>query len=262
MADASARMPTVFLGHGNPLNALEKNAYTAAWETLAASMPRPRAIVAVSAHWYVPGARVTPEERPRTIHDFGGFPRQLYEVRYPAPGSPELARRVRDLLAPAPVELDARWGLDHGTWSVLVHLFPRADVPVVQLGVDETLTGPEHLALARRLRPLRDEGVLVLGSGNVVHNLHAYAWGRHPVGPYDWAVRFEAALRERVAARDFDAVAAYESWGRDAALCAPTPDHFLPLLYVLAQAEDDDPVSFPIEGVDGGSVSMLGVRIG
>lgn len=256
------RMPALFLGHGNPMNAIQQNGYTAAWTSLAASLPRPRAILSVSAHWYLPGARVTAEERPRTIHDFGGFPRELHAVRYEPPGSPALADRVRQLLAPTPVALDASWGLDHGTWSLLVHLYPAADVPVVQLGLDETLAAPEHLALARRLRPLRDEGVLVLGSGNVVHNLHAYAWGRHAVEPFAWAVRFETSLHRRILARAFDEIADYELWGEDAALSAPTPDHFLPLLYALALAEPDDAISFPVEGVDGGSVSMLGVRVG
>lgn len=261
-ADPEGRMPAVFLGHGNPLNALAHNPYTEAWRRLAAALPRPRAIVSVSAHWYVPGTRVTAGPRPATIHDFGGFPRPLYEVSYPAAGAPELCRRVRDLLAPAPVVLDDGWGLDHGTWSVLVHLYPDASVPVIQLGLDEAVSAEEHYQLARRLRPLRDEGVLVLGSGNVVHNLHAYAWGSQAVEPYDWAVRFEARIRALVEAGDDEAVAAYEALGRDAALSAPTPDHFLPLLYVLAQREPGDRVSFPVEGFDGGSVSMLGVRLG
>jgi 4,5-DOPA dioxygenase extradiol len=255
-------MPAVFLGHGNPMNTLEHNLYTDAWTRLGAALPRPRLILAVSAHWYVPGCRVTADERPRTIHDFGGFPRALYEVEYPAPGSPALAGRVRDLLAPAPVVLDQRWGLDHGTWSLLAHVFPKADVPVVQLGLDETLTAAEHYELAGRLRGLRDEGVLILGSGNVVHNLHAYAWGRRQVEPYDWAVRFEAWLRERITAREHGVVIAYETLGADAALAVPTPEHYLPLLYVLAQGEPHDPVAFPVEGFDGGSISMLGVRIG
>jgi 4,5-DOPA dioxygenase extradiol len=185
-------MPAVFVGHGNPMNAIQANDYTKAWEALAATLPRPRAILSVSAHWYLPGGRVTAGRRPRTIHDFGGFPPELYQVRYPAPGSPELARRVRDLLAPTPVELDERWGLDHGTWSVLVRMFPEAEAPVVQLGIDETLTPQQHFELAGRLQVLRDEGVLILGSGNVVHNLHTYAWGRRPVEPYDWGVRFES----------------------------------------------------------------------
>ena len=256
------RMPVLFVGHGNPMNALERNDYTRAWERMAAALPKPRAILSVSAHWYTPGVRVTAEERPRTIHDFGGFPRKLYEVSYPAPGSPELARQVHELLTPADVALDEQWGLDHGTWSVLVHVFPEADIPVVQLGIDETLSAQEHFALARRLRPLRNEGVLVLGSGDVVHNLHTYAWGRHPVEPYDWAVRFESRIRQALAGKDFGAIVAYEQMGRDAALAAPTPDHFLPLLYVVAQADPDEPVTYPVEGFDGGSVSMLAIRFG
>ena len=254
-------MPAVFIGHGNPMNALGRNAWTEAWSRLAAAMPRPRAILAVSAHWYLPGTRVTSNERPRTIHDFGGFPRALYEVEYPAPGSPALARRVQELLAPSPAVLDAGWGLDHGTWSVLVHMYPDASIPVIQLGIDETASAAEHYQLARRLRPLRDEGVLVLGSGNAVHNLHAYAWGRQVVEPYEWAVRFEARLRGLVSSGDLDAVASYEALGADAALSAPTPDHFLPLLYVLALHQERDAVSFPVEGFDGGSVSMLAIQL-
>jgi 4,5-DOPA dioxygenase extradiol len=259
---ANDRMPAVFVGHGNPMNALARNVWTEGWQRLAASIPRPRAIVAVSAHWYLPGTRVMANARPPTLHDFGGFPRALHGVEYPASGAPELATRLARLLAPTAVVLDETWGLDHGTWSVLVHMVPDASVPVVQLALDETAPAEEHLQLARRLRPLRDDGVLVLGSGNVVHNLHAYSWGRRSVEPYDWGVRFESRLRALIAAHDFDAVAAYEALGEDAALSAPTPEHFLPLLYVLAQHEDDEPVSFPIEGFDGGSVSMLAVRIG
>lgn len=258
----SNRMPAIFLGHGNPLNAIEDNAYTQAWRALAATFPRPRAVLSVSAHWYVPGSRVTFDPRPRTIHDFGGFPRALFEVQYPAPGEPELAERVAGLLSPTPVELDRRWGLDHGTWSVLAHLFPAADVPVVQLGIDERLPAEEHYRLAGRLQPLRDEGVLLLGSGNVVHNLHTYAWGRQQVEAYDWATRFESRMREMITAREPAGVVAYESLGPDAALAAPTPDHFLPLLYVLAQCQPGEAVTFPVEGFDGGSVSMLGVRFG
>jgi 4,5-DOPA dioxygenase extradiol len=256
------RMPAVFAGHGNPMNALASNPWTDGWRAIAASVPRPRAILAVSAHWYLPGTRVTANVQPPTIHDFGGFPHPLYEVEYPAPGALELGRRVQALLAPAPVVLDESWGLDHGTWSVLVHMYPDASLPVIQLALDETVAAEEHYQLARRLRPLRDEGVLVLGSGNAVHNLHAYAWGRRATGAYEWASRFESRLRALLAARDFDAVVAYEAMGEDAALAAPTPDHFLPLLYVLAQHEAPEPVSFPVEGFDGGSVSMLSVRVG
>ncbi len=259
MAD---RMPAVFVGHGNPLNALSDNDWTRAWRALGAAIPRPRAVLAVSAHWYLPGRAVTAMAVPRTIHDFGGFPRELYRVGYPAPGDPELAERVRALFAPDPVAADLRWGLDHGTWSVLVHLLPGADVPVVQLSIDETRGPASHHEAGRRLAPLRDEGVLILGSGNLVHNLHAYAWGRHAVEPYDWAVRFETRARELVAAGDHGPLVDYESLGPDAVLSAPTPDHYLPLLYVLGAAAPGDPVTFPVEGFDGGSISMLSIRVG
>jgi 4,5-DOPA dioxygenase extradiol len=178
-----SRVPAVFLGHGSPMNAIQTSDWAKAWEKLGQELPRPEAILSVSAHWYVPGCRVTAEAQPRTIHDFGGFPRALYQVQYPAPGSPELARRVRDLLGPAPVVLDENWGLDHGTWSLLVHMYPDAEVPVVQLGIDETLSAREHFALARQLRPLREEGVLILGSGDVVHNLHTYDWAGRSSNP-------------------------------------------------------------------------------
>lgn len=255
-------MPVVFFGHGNPLNALDDNAYTRGWRAIGQSIPRPRAILAVSAHWYLPGTHVTAMDAPRTIHDFGGFPPELYRVQYPAPGSPALAERVRGLLAPTPAGLDFAWGLDHGTWSVLAHAFPNADIPVVQLSLDETLDARAHYRLAQRLAPLRDEGVLVVGSGNLVHNLHAFAWGRHSVAPFDWAVRFEAYAREAMLLGNDEPLVDYESLGEDALLCAPTPEHYLPLLYVLAMRAPSDPIAFPVEGVDGGSISMLSVKIG
>jgi 4,5-DOPA dioxygenase extradiol len=256
------RLPALFLGHGNPMNALASNAFTEAWAELGRRLPRPRAVLAVSAHWYLPATLVTAMQRPRTIHDFGGFPRELSAVRYPAPGSPELAARVRELLAPIEVGLDEEWGLDHGTWSVLVHVYPDADVPVVQLSLDETQPPAFHYELGRRLAPLRDEGVLVIGSGNLVHNLHAYAWGRHVPEPYDWAVRFETRAKELIAAGEHAPLVDYESLGKDALLSAPTPEHYLPLLVVLGTRGAGEPASFPVEGIDGGSVSMLAVRLG
>jgi 4,5-DOPA dioxygenase extradiol len=255
-------LPAVFFGHGNPLNALARNEWTEGWAALGASIPRPRTVLCVSAHWYLPGTFVNASASPRTIHDFGGFPRELYEVKYPAPGDPELAARVRDLLAPVRIGLDEHWGLDHGAWSVLCHVFPGADVPVVQLSIDETQPAEFHYELAKRLAPLRDEGVLVVGSGNLVHNLHAYAWGHHPVEPLEWAVRFETLARDLMLAGDHAPLVAYETMGRDALLSAPTPDHYLPLLYVLALQREGDAVTFPVEGFDGGSISMLSVRIG
>ncbi len=256
-------MPAVFFGHGNPMNAIEENNYTRGWASIGASMPRPKAILAISAHWYLPATLITAMDRPQTIHDFGGFPRELYEVSYPAPGDPALVRRVQELLSPlVAAGLDHRWGLDHGTWSVLAHVYPKADIPVVQLSIDETRPASFHYDIGRRLQPLRDEGVLIIGSGNVIHNLHAYAWGKHPVEPFDWAVRFEQKARELIRAGNHAPLVAYETLGRDAMLAAPTPDHYLPLLYVLGARRDGEPVTFPVEGVDGGSISMLTVRIG
>lgn len=256
-------MPAIFFGHGNPMNALLHNAYTEGWASIGKSIPRPKAVLCVSAHWYFPATAVTAMTAPRTIHDFGGFPRELYQVQYPAPGSPTLAQRVRELLAPLPVGLDdENWGLDHGTWSVLRHVFPEADVPVVQLSIDETRAPEFHYELAKRLAPLRDEGVLVAGSGNIVHNLHTYAWGRHEVEPFDWAVRFERLARELLMSGNDGPLVDYESLGRDALLSAPTPDHYLPLLYVIGLRRADDQVSFPVEGFDGGSISMLTAQMG
>lgn len=255
-------MPAIFFGHGNPLNALLRNEYTEAWGRIGREMPRPKAILCISAHWYIAGVAVTAMAKPRTIHDFGGFPRELYEVQYPAPGSPDLAARVRELLAPVDAGLDERWGLDHGTWSVLVHVFPEADIPVAQLSIDETQPASFHYDLAKRLAPLRDEGVLVIGSGNLIHNLHAYAWGRHDVEPFDWALRFEEKARELMLAGDHRPLVEYETLGRDAMLAAPTPDHYLPLLYILALKRETDEVTFPVEGFDGGSISMTTVKLG
>jgi 4,5-DOPA dioxygenase extradiol len=255
-------MPAIFFGHGNPMNALLKNPYTDGWANIGKHFPRPRAVLAVSAHWYFPATAVTSNAKPRTIHDFGGFPRELYGVEYPAPGSPELAQRVQELLAPASVALDESWGLDHGTWSVLCHVFPQADIPVVQLSIDETQPPEFHYELGKRLKPLREEGVLILGSGNIVHNLHTYAWGRQRVEPFDWAVRFEEQVRELLLRETHDPLVAYETLGRDARLSVPTPEHYLPLLYVVAVRKEGEPVSFPIEGVDGGSVSMLAIQFG
>jgi 4,5-DOPA dioxygenase extradiol len=256
------RMPAIFFGHGNPMNALQQNDWTSGWAMIGTSIPRPRAIVCVSAHWYLPATLVSAMPQPRTIHDFGGFPRELYQVQYRAPGAPELARHVSELLGPLPVELDQSWGLDHGTWSVLVHVFPEADVPVIQLSIDETQPAAFHFELGKRLAPLRDEGVLIMGSGNLVHNLHTYAWGRQIPEPYDWAVRFEEAAKQLMTTGEFAPLIDYETLGRDAVLSIPTPDHYLPLLYVLGTKRDDEAVSFPVQGVDGGSVSMLTVQIG
>lgn len=258
----SETMPTIFIGHGNPMNAISKNAYTDGWAAIGRSIPQPKALLAVSAHWYIPGCAVTVNSAPRTIHDFGGFPKELYEVEYPAPGSPELARRVKDLLDPVSVELDQSWGIDHGTWSVLTHIFPNADIPVVQLSIDKRQPPNFHYELGKRLISLREEGILIIGSGNLVHNLHSYAWGEKGVQAYDWAARFELQVRELLLKGDDARIIAYEGLGSDAMLSVPTPDHYLPLLYVLGLRRENEPIEFPVQGVDGGSISMLTVRFG
>ncbi len=257
------RMPAIFFGHGNPMNALLRNQYSEAWAAIGEKVPRPRAILCISAHWYIQNAAVTVSTAPRTIHDFGGFPPELYQVQYPAPGDPELAAQVRKLLAPLPVGLDQSWGLDHGTWSVLCHAYPRADIPVVQLSIDETQPPSFHYEIGKRLAPLREQGILIAGSGNIVHNLHAYAWGRHAVEPYEWALTFERRVRELLLSGEMAPLVDYEDkLGREARLAAPTPDHYLPLLYVVGSRTGSEPVAFPVEGVDGGSISMLTVQIG
>jgi len=255
-------LPAIFFGHGNPMNAVASNGYTDAWRRIGQETPRPKAILSISAHWFVPETGVTITTAPRTIHDFGGFPPELYQVQYPAPGDPALARRVQKLLSPIEVALDNSWGLDHGTWSVLRHVYPAADIPIVQLSIHETKPASFHFEIGRKLAPLRDEGVLIVGSGNLVHNLHTYAWGRHPRDPYDWAVRFEDAAKGMMLAGDLKPLVDYETLGRDATLSIPTPDHYLLLLYVLAARQQGDLVRFPVEGVDGGSISMLAVQIG
>ena len=255
-------MPAIFFGHGNPMNALQDSEWTRAWAAIGKNLPRPHAVLCISAHWYLPATLVTAMTSPRTIHDFGGFPRELYQVQYRAPGDPKLARRIQEMLMPSQVELDYSWGLDHGTWSVLLHVFPEADVPIVQLSIDETQPASFHFELGKRLAHLRNEGVLIVGSGNLVHNLHAYAWGKHVPEPYDWAVRFETLAKELMMAGEFDALTNYEALGRDAQLAIPTPDHYLPLMYVLGTMNKDDLITFPVQGVDGGSVSMLAVCVG
>jgi 4,5-DOPA dioxygenase extradiol len=259
----AARMPALFVGHGNPMNAIEENAWSRAFRDLGRTLPRPRAILSVSAHWYVAGTFTTSAEHPETIHDFGGFPDALYRIRYPAPGDPDLARRVVRLLGEGRAAPSAEWGLDHGTWTVLLHVFPGADVPVVQLSIDGRLPAADHLAMGRALAPLRDEGVLVLGSGNVVHNLpHAFgAWRRGDTATPEWARAFDAAVATALARHDADALvrALDTDEGRQA---APTPDHYLPLLYVAGASAPDDAVAFPVEGFDMASLSMRAVRFG
>jgi 4,5-DOPA dioxygenase extradiol len=259
----TGRLPVLFVGHGNPMNAIEDNRWSRAFRALGAALPAPRAILAVSAHWYGAGTHTTAAARPETIHDFYGFPDALSRVAYPAPGDPHLARRVAGLLADRAASPSDEWGLDHGTWSVLVHLRPAADVPVVQLSLDARLPAAEHLAIGRALAPLRDEGVLILGSGNLVHNLrHAFsAMHQGERATPEWARAFDEEVARALERQDGDAlVRALETeTGR---LAHPTPDHYLPILYVAGASQPGEPVRFPIEGFDLASLSMRSVTIG
>jgi len=249
-----APSPVLFIGHGSPLNALPDGAMAPQWAAIGRALAKPSAVLVVSAHWETDGVAVTAMAQPRTIHDFRGFPQALFDMRYPAPGSPELAARVADLLAPTKVRADHDWGLDHGAWSVLAHLAPRADIPVVQLSLDRGLDLTAHADLARRLDPLRDEGVLIIGSGDVVHNLRAI----DPHGPsrgFDWAVRFNDHVKDRVAAGDLDALVHYRSHP-DAALAAPDFEHYAPLIYIAALRRSTDRTVVLTDEIQYGSISM------
>lgn len=254
-------MPAVFFGHGSPMNALEQNRYTDAWRDFGARVPRPTAILVVSAHWYINATAITAEIAPRTIHDFYGFPQELFDVNYPAPGDPQLAEEIKELVKPTWVGLDEdSWGIDHGTWSVLLHAFPQADVPVLQLSIDATKPHQYHLELGAKLAPLRQRGVLIVASGNVVHNLRRMDWNKPEVG-YDWAQRFDDAARTLMTsnASAIDSLANHPDY--DSAV--PTPDHFLPLLYLagLAGAANRS-TSTIIEGYAMGSLSMTSYELG
>jgi 4,5-DOPA dioxygenase extradiol len=256
-------MPVIFFGHGSPMNALSDNVFTRKWAEIGKTIPRPKAVLCISAHWYVPFTAVTAMEKPPTIHDFGGFPRELFEFEYPAPGAPKLAERVSELLSPVEVGLDNQWGLDHGTWSVLCHVFPAADIPVVQLSIDKTKPPEFHYELAKRLAPLRDEGILITGNGNIVHNLRFFSHEPSSELPFDWAGCFDNQVRQAVISGNHETLISYEAIGKDAKLSVPTPEHYLPLLYVLGMQREGDEIGFPVEGFDGGgSISMLSVQIG
>ena len=254
------RMPAIFIGHGSPMNAISVNRYTQAWTAWARRSPRPRAILSISAHWFTRGTGVTAGSNPKTIHDFGGFPQELFDVQYPAPGDPALAAEVKTLLRPLEVQLDHTWGLDHGTWQVAVHLFPQADVPVVQLSIDATQAARFHYELGQRLAPLRDTGVLILGSGNVVHNLGALV-RRDAAPPIDWATRFSDFVRRSILNRDHEALIDFASRGQDAALAVPTPEHYLPLLYVLGTQTAEDAADLIVEGSEFASLDMMSVAV-
>ena len=253
-------MPVLFIGHGNPMNAIEETTFTAAWREIAVTTPRPQAILCVSAHWETDGTKVTAMKSPKTIHDFYGFPEELFQIQYPAPGAPELANRVVELLGSSEVKRDESWGLDHGTWSLLRRMYPEADIPVIQLSLDRKKSPHEQVTMAKQLLPLRDEGVLVIGSGNIVHNLGLIRW--HDNTPYPWALEFNALATGLIIAGETDRLTDYRSLGEAARLSIPTNEHYLPLLYALALRTREDPVSIFADQVVLGSLSMQSVRIG
>ncbi|EJJ4225958.1 4,5-DOPA dioxygenase extradiol [Salmonella enterica] len=258
------RMPALFLGHGSPMNVLDDNDYTRVWRRLGEALPRPQAIVVVSAHWHTRGTSVTAMERPQTLHDFGGFPQALYDTHYPAPGSPALAQRLVELLAPVPVALDKEaWGFDHGAWGVLIKMYPDADIPLVQLSIDSTKPAAWHFEVGCKLAALRDEGVMLVASGNVVHNLRTVRWHGENA-PYPWAVSFneyvKANLTWQGAVEQHPLVNYLQH--EEGILSNPTPEHFLPLLYVLGAWDGEERISVPVDGIEMGSISMLSVQVG
>ena len=258
------RMPVLFLGHGSPMNAIEENEFTAGFRSAGERIPRPRAVLVVSAHWETAGTFVTAMEKPKTIHDFGGFPKALFEVQYPAPGSPELARETRDLVKRTTVGLDDKWGLDHGAWSVVKHLFPKADVPVVQLSLDYRQTPQYHYQLARDLSALRDKGVLIIGSGNMVHNLGLLAWDKLNDNEYgfDWAIEASEKMKKYINSGDHHSLINYTAQGKPFQLAIPSPDHYLPLLYTLALKNDNEQIELFNDKAIAGSLTMTSVGIG
>jgi 4,5-DOPA dioxygenase extradiol len=256
--DMEIKMPALFVGHGNPMNAIEDNEFSASWACMAHSLQRPKAIVCVSAHWESNGSRVTAMEVPKTIHDFTGFPRQLYETFYPAPGCKELAEWLRENITEA-IELDYEWGLDHGAWSILCRMFPEADIPVVQISLDRAKSLAQHYELGKLLRKLRHKGVLIVGSGNIVHNLRRLTWNDDAL---DWAIAFDEEIKRLILATNHQAIINYSELGEAARLSVPTDEHFLPLLYILALQEPEDTVEFFTEKVTLGSISMRSIKIG
>jgi 4,5-DOPA dioxygenase extradiol len=254
------RMPLLFIGHGNPMNAILDNKYSQTWKELGKRLPRPRAILCISAHWLtMSDTKVTAMEKPETIHDFGGFPELLYQQQYPAPGAPELAKETQHLIQNPPVALDYDWGLDHGTWSVLLPMFPLADIPVYQLSIDYRKPPEFHYDLGKQLAALRERGVLIIGSGNLVHNLRVM---RFDGAPYDWAIEFDKKMEEWISSGNHKAIIEFRSLGALASIAHPTHDHFLPLLYVLGLQHKQDSPEFFTEDIDLGSVSMRSVKFG
>lgn len=259
----SVKMPMLFLGHGSPMNAIEENEFVQGFRDIAKNIPRPNAILCVSAHWETKGTFVTAMEQPQTIHDFGGFPRDLYEVQYPAPGDPELAKETKSLIKSSEVGLDDSWGLDHGAWSVIRHMYPEANIPVIELSLDYFLSPQQHYELAAELNSLREKGILILGSGNLVHNLRQVAWNKlNTEYGFDWALEADATFKKLILENNHQELINYNKLGTAAALAIPTPEHFLPLLYVLAMKGKNEELKIFNDKAVGGSLTMTSVKVG
>ncbi|HEY5124165.1 MAG TPA: 4,5-DOPA dioxygenase extradiol [Ignavibacteria bacterium] len=257
------QMPVLFLGHGSPMNAIEDNEFSKGWKDIGKTLPKPNAILCISAHWETRGTFVTAMEKPKTIHDFGGFPKELFEVQYPAQGSPELAKEVKSIITKTEVGLDEKWGLDHGCWSVVKHLYPDADIPVIQMSLDYYQTAQYHYDLAKELSSLRKIGVLIIGSGNMVHNLGMVAWDKLNDSEYgyDWAIEANDKMKKYIMNGDHQSLIDYQSHGKSFNQAIPTPEHYLPLLYALALKEKNEKVSLFNDKVVVGSLSMTSLKI-
>ncbi|MCF2487746.1 4,5-DOPA dioxygenase extradiol [Dyadobacter sp. CY347] len=264
LPDQQRLMPVLFIGHGSPMNGIEDTAFSRRWAQMAKEIPTPAAVLVVSAHWFTNGTKITAMDFPETIHDFGGFPPALFAVQYPAPGNPALAKETAGLIRSAKVELNHDWGLDHGTWTVVRHMYPEAKIPVLQLSIDYTKGPQYHYDLARELMALRKKGVLIIGSGNMVHNLRMVAWDKLSVQGYgyDWALQINEQFKALIQESDHNPLINYSQLGREAALAIPTPEHYLPLMYTLGLKAGKEPVSFFNDQAVGGSLTMTSVKIG
>jgi len=257
-------MPTLFIGHGSPMNGIEDNEFSRTWTAMAKQIPVPKAVLVISAHWLTKGTLVTAMQQPKTIHDFGGFPRELFQVQYPAKGSPEIAQQTQKLVKSTHVELDHDWGLDHGTWTIVRHMYPKADIPVLQLSIDYGRDLPYHYELAKELYDLRKKGVLIIGSGNMVHNLRMIAWDKlnAPNYGFDWAKEMNNKFKQLILNDEHKSLINYHSIGKEAILAIPTPDHYIPLIYTLGLKGKNEKVSFFNDKAVGGSLTMTSVKIG
>lgn len=264
LKEEDIKLPVLFIGHGSPMNGIEDNEFSRTWTKFGNEIPKPKAVLVISAHWLTRGTFVTAMEKPKTIHDFGGFPQALFDVEYPAPGSPELAKATSELFTSNKVEFDHDWGLDHGTWTVVRHMYPNADIPVLQLSIDYNKPAQYHFDLAKQLTSLRKKGVLIIGSGNMVHNLGMVAWDKlnEPEYGYDWAIEMNSIFKDKIGNGDFKSLIEYEKLNKAAKLAIPTPDHYYPLLYNIALRDDKDEVSFFNDKPVGGSLTMTSVKIG